>query len=212
MTSVSASCATLLHAVFERTRDVAPARVVRVASVIFITALTAAAAQLSVPVPFTQIPFTFQPTIVLLGGLVLGSRLGSLAQVLYLAAGAVGFAAFSPSLLLPPGALRLLGPTGGYLLAYPLAAFVVGALAERGFDRRYLTSLVAMIAGLAVVYAGGAAWLAFFARTATGNAATGLSAAIATGVVPFVLPDLIKLIAAAGVAPALWRLLGHDHR
>jgi biotin transport system substrate-specific component len=212
MTPHPAAGATLLHVVFARTRDLAPSRVVRVASVIFITALTAAAAQVTVPVPFTPVPFTFQPTIVLLGGLVLGARLGSLAQLLYLAAGVAGVSAFSPSVALPPGAMRLIGPTGGYLLAYPLAAFVVGRLAERGFDRRYATSFLAMVAGLAVIYMGGAAWLAFFARTGTGSAATGLRTAIATGVLPFVLPDLVKLIAAAGVAPVLWRVVGNAHR
>ena len=66
--------------------------------------------------------------------------------------------------MLPQGVLRLLGPTGGYLMSYPFAAFLTGALAERGFDRRYLTSVVAMAAGLAVIFACGVAWLAWFAR------------------------------------------------
>ena len=66
---------------------------------------------------------------------------------------------FAPSATLPPGALRLLGPTGGYLLAYPVAAFVTGWLAERGWDRRYLTSFVAMLAGLASSTSAGVSWL-----------------------------------------------------
>ena len=98
------------------------ARGIRIASVLFITALTAAAAQISVPLPFTQVPFTLQPMVVLLGGLALGSRLGSASQILYLAAGIAGLPVFAASATLPPGALRLLGPTGGYLMAYPLAA------------------------------------------------------------------------------------------
>jgi biotin transport system substrate-specific component len=170
--------------------------------------LTAAAAQVSVPVPFTSVPLTLQPMVVLLGGLALGSRLGSASQILYLAAGIAGLPVFALSPLLPPGPFRLLGPTGGYLMAYPLAAFVTGYLAERGLDRRYATSVVAMLVGLLVIYAAGAAWLGLFARTVSGSAAVGLSAALATGVFPFVIPDLIKLAIAAGLVPALWRLVG----
>jgi biotin transport system substrate-specific component len=181
---------------------------IRAASVLFIAALTAAAAQISVPLPFTAVPFTFQPMIVLLGGLALGARLGATSQVLYLAAGIAGLPVFAASITLPPGALRLLGPTGGYLMAYPFAVFVVGYLAERGFDRRYLTSVVAMLAGLIVVYACGVTWLGLFARTATGSAATGLRAAFMTGVVPFVLADIIKLLLAAAIVPSLWRIVG----
>ena len=113
------------------------------------TALTAAAAQISLPLPFTAVPFTLQPMVVLLGGMALGPRLGMASQMLYLAAGIAGLPVFAASPMLPPGPLRLLGPTGGYLMAYPFAAFVTGALAERGFDRRYLTSVLAMLAGLA---------------------------------------------------------------
>jgi biotin transport system substrate-specific component len=89
-----------------------------------------------------------------------------------------------------------------------VAAFVTGHLAERGLDRRYATSVVAMLAGLVVIYAAGATWLGLFARTVSGSAAIGLGAALATGVVPFVIPDLIKLAIAAGLVPALWRLVG----
>jgi len=181
---------------------------IQVASVLFITALTAAAAQISVPMPFTAVPFTFQPMIVLLGGLALGSRLGATSQVLYLAAGIAGLPIFAASTTLPPGALRLLGPTGGYLMAYPFAAFLVGYLAERGMDRRYVTSVIAMVAGLAVVYGCGVVWLGMFARTAAGSAATGVSAAFMAGVAPFALADLTKLLIAAGVVPGLWKIVG----
>ena len=187
-------------------RDSATA--IRIASVLFLTVLAAAAAQISVAVPFTQVPFTFQPMIVLLGGLVLGSRLGATAQLLYLAAGVAGLPVFAASATLPPGALRLLGPTGGYLMAYPFAAFAVGYLAERGFDRRYVTSVLAMLAGLVVIYAFGTMWLGLFARTVTGSAAVGLQAAFFAGVAPFVAADILKLLAAAGVVPGMWRLIG----
>jgi len=201
------SSTTLVHALASRRGSLESARGVRIASLVFITALTAAAAQVSVPLPFTQVPLTLQPMVVLLGGLALGSRLGSTSQVLYLAAGIAGLPVFAASPLLPPGPLRLLGPTGGYLMAYPLAAFVTGYLAERGFDRRYVTSVVAMVAGLIVIYAAGVLWLGLFARTPEG-APPGVSAAFFLGVSPFVVPDLIKLAIAAGLVPAVWRLVG----
>jgi biotin transport system substrate-specific component len=205
---LATSSATLVHTIASRRATLETARGVRIASVLFISVLTAAAAQVSVPVPFTSVPLTLQPMVVLLGGLALGSRLGSASQILYLAAGIAGLPVFALSPLLPPGPFRLLGPTGGYLMAYPLAAFVTGYLAERGLDRRYATSVIAMLVGLIVIYAAGAAWLGLFARTATGSAAVGLGAALATGVLPFVIPDLIKLAVAAGLVPALWRLVG----
>ena len=106
------------------------------ASLLFVTVLTIVAAQVSVPLPFTAVPLTLQPMVVLLGGLALGSRLGSVSQILYLAAGIAGLPVFAASAVLPPGPLRLLGPTGGYLMAYPLAAVVTNAAAcQRWLDR-----------------------------------------------------------------------------
>ena len=189
-------------------RRVETARGVRIASVLFITVLTAAAAQISIPLPFTAVPLTLQPMVVLLGGLALGSRLGSASQILYLAAGIAGLPVFASSAVLPPGPLRLLGPTGGYLMAYPIAAFLTGYLAERGFDRRYITSVLAMLAGLLVIYTAGVTWLGLFARS--NDVAPGISAAFFTGVYPFIVPDLIKLGVAAGFVPALWHLLGRS--
>jgi biotin transport system substrate-specific component len=207
---MTAPSATILAALTARRAGDGAARSVRIASVLFVAALTAAAAQISVPLPLTQVPFTLQPMVVLLGGVVLGARLGAVSQVLYLIAGIAGLAVFAASATLPPGPLRLIGPTGGYLMAYPLAAFVAGYLAERGFDRRYLTSVLAMAAGLVIIYTFGTLWLALFARTVAGSAAVGLEAALYSGVYPFVLPDLIKLAAAAGIVPGLWRFLGRQ--
>ena len=205
---MTAHSATLLNVVAGRADDRVVTRAIRVASVLFITVLTAAAAQISFPLPFTQVPFTFQPLVVLVGGLILGSRLGCASQVLYLSAGIAGLPVFAASATLPPALFRLLGPTGGYLMAYPFAAFVVGDLAERGFARRYVTSVAAMLVGLAIIYASGTLWLAYFARFASGSAAIGLSAALSSGVYPFVAADLAKLLAAAGITPGLWRLVG----
>jgi biotin transport system substrate-specific component len=190
--------------------DVEMGTAIRVASVALLAALTAAAAQVSMPLPFTPVPFTLQPMVVLLGGAVLGSRLGMSAQVLYLLAGIAGLPVFAASALLPQGALRLLGPTGGYLISYPFAAFAAGWLAERGFDRRYLTSVIAMACGLALVFACGVTWLAFVARPV----AVGFDAALRTGLYPFIPADIFKVFVAAAVMPAVWRLMGSrtDHR
>jgi biotin transport system substrate-specific component len=176
-------------------------------AVLFVTVLTAIAAQVSVPLPFTPVPFTFQPMVVLVGAAALGSRLGMASQILYLALGIAGLPIFAASPLLPQGAARLLGPTGGYLMAYPLAAFVTGFLAERGFDRRYLTAVLAMVCGLAIVFAGGLLWLTILSRPAGG-----FSAALAAGFLPFIVPDLVKLLVAAGVMPGLWKITGNIGR
>jgi biotin transport system substrate-specific component len=171
---------------------------VQVLSVLFVTALTAAAAQVSFPLPFTPVPFTIQPMVVLIGGAVLGSRLGALSQILYLMLGVAGLPVFAYAPELPQGVLRLMGPSGGYLMAFPLAAFATGWLSERGFDRRYLTSILAMTAGLAIVFAGGVAWLA---------AAVGVPAALAAGLYPFLVVDAIKIVAAGLVLPTAWTFL-----
>ena len=178
--------------------------VIRAAAVIFIAAGTAAAAQISVPLPFTPVPFAMQDMVVLLGGAALGSRLGMTAQLLYLAAGIAGLPVFAASAILPQGALRLLGPTGGYLLSYPVSAYVTGRLAERGFDRRYSTSVLAMIAGLAVIFAFGVSWLALFARPS----GIGFAAALKAGLYPFLAGDVLKVFLGAAILPAVWKIVG----
>lgn len=177
---------------------------IRIAAVALFAAMTAAASQVSVPLPFTLVPLTLTPLVVLLGGAVMGARLGMAAQVVYLAAGIAGLPVFAASVVLPQGALRLLGPTGGYLMAYPFAAFVAGYLAERGFDRRYATSVLAMAAGLAVIFAFGVTWLALFARPA----ASGFDTALRTGLYPFLPADIFKICVAAAVMPGVWKLTG----
>lgn len=177
---------------------------IKAAAVLFVSALTAAAAQISVPLPFTPVPFTLTPMVVLIGGAALGPRLGMASQVLYLLAGIAGLPVFAASAVLPQGALRLFGPTGGYLMSYPFAAFLTGWLAERGFDRRYLTSVLAMCAGLSVTFAFGVVWLAWFARPVH----EGLGTALRTGLYPFVLADLVKICIAAAIMPAVWSLMG----
>jgi biotin transport system substrate-specific component len=178
---------------------------IRVAAVGLAVALTAAAAQFTLPSPIAAVPFTLTPLAVVLTGAALGSRLGALAQAGYVLLGVLGVAVFAPSPTLPPGALRLLGPTGGYLMAYPLAAFVAGWLSERGWGRRYVTALGAMLAGMAVIHLGGVSWLAV---AFTGSFTT----AAVIGSLQFLFVDALKAAAAAMILPQAWRLIGRAGR
>jgi biotin transport system substrate-specific component len=153
-----------------------------IGAVVFATA-TALSAKIQVIIPNTPVPFTFQPLLVLLSGALLGARLGASSQLLYLMMGALGVPVFA----FGGGAAYLLGPTGGYLLAYPLAAMAVGALMRPG----YLRAVVAMLVGLAIIYAGGVGWLA---------ATFGTDSVLALGLMPFILADLVKV--ALGVVVA----------
>jgi biotin transport system substrate-specific component len=188
--------------IFARSIGQRDARIsVRAGAVLLAVMLTAIAAQFTSPLPYTAVPFTLTPLAVMLTGAALGSRLGFLSQAIYLALGAAGFAVFAPSIALPPGAARLVGPTGGYLLAYPVAAFVTGWLAERGWDRRYVTSLASMLIGLAIIFAGGVAWLSLLPGQT-------LATAIAGGFLPYIAMDLLKAAVAAKVLPLAWSLFG----
>ncbi len=166
------------------------------ALVLAFSLVTALSAQVAVPLPFSPVPLTGQTFGVLLTGALLGPRLGALALLLYLAEGASGLPFFAGG---AGGAARLAGPTGGYLLAYPLAAAGVGWLATRGWDRRPITMLAAMLLGSVVIFALGAAWLAHFPH---------ISNAFVQGVLPFLPGDAVKALLAAGLLPLGWKWIG----
>lgn len=158
-------------------REVVPSLTMRRAiGVAAFAAATALAARVALPLPGTPVPFTLQPMLVILAGAVLGARLGAASQALYLAAGIAGL----PVFVAGGGAAYLLGPTGGYLMAYPAAAFLAGALGRSGG----LRAVPGLLAALASIYAGGLAWLAV---------AGGVDTAVALGLRPFVLADLVKV-------------------
>ncbi|HSP17077.1 MAG TPA: biotin transporter BioY [Thermoanaerobaculia bacterium] len=160
-------------------------RVIRgsgVTSVLLVVAasgIIALSAQVAVNVPFTPVPLTLQPVAVLLVGVVLGSRRGAAAAMLYLLEGASGMPVFAQA---HGGAIWLIGLTAGYLWSYPFAAFVAGLLSERDWARS------GMFAGLAVIYAAGWSWLAVL--TTPQNAFT-------AGVVPFIGADIVKIAIAS---------------
>jgi biotin transport system substrate-specific component len=153
----------------------------RTAAAVLGAAFVAVAAQIAIPLPGTPVPMTLQPLAVLLVGGLLGPGLGGASLVLYLAMGAAGLPVFTPYGL--PAFARLLGPTGGYLLAYPVAAFAVGKLAGDG--RRWGRLALAVLAGLMLIHLGGAAQLLILTGSAT--------AALRLGTMPFLIGDLLKL-------------------
>jgi len=176
-----------------------PAIGVRVGAVVLGALLVALAAQVSVPLPGTPVPMTLQPMAVLLVGGLLGARFGALSLILYLAMGAAGLPVFTPTVPLV-GFARLFGPTGGYLLAYPIAAYAVGALLTPGGPpgvsrTQWVRAALAVLAGLVLIHLGGLAQLAIL----TGN----LAAAARFGTVPFLLGDLLKI---AVLVPVLTKL------
>jgi biotin transport system substrate-specific component len=158
--------------------------------------LIALAAQVQIPLPFSPVPVTGQTFAVLLLGALYGSKRGAATVLTYLVLGTVGFPVFAGG---AAGAARLMGPTAGYLVGFIAAAFVVGALAERGWDRRPWTTAGAMILGNLIIYAVGVAWLARF---------VGWDKVLATGVLPFLAGDALKIALAMLLLPAGWRLLG----
>jgi biotin transport system substrate-specific component len=160
----------------------------RAIGVVIAVLALALASQIAIPLPGTPVPLTLQPFVVVLTGLLIGPIDAAAAMVLYLVAGAAGAPVFAP--IGAPGLTRLLGPTGGYLLAYPVAAAVAAWL---GAGReRFGVRLVAAIAGILVLYAGGLSQLSII----TGNVST----AVVWGVLPFVTADLLKAIVAAAVS------------
>jgi len=172
------------------------------ALVVAFSLLMALSAQFVIPLPWTPVPITGQTFVVLLTGALLGSRLGALAMIAYLVEGASGLPFFRAG---AGGAAYLFAsPTTGYLLSYPAAAFVVGLLAERGWDRRFLTAAAAMMIGSIIILLSGWAWLARL---------VGMAGAWHAGVAPFIIGDLVKIALAAAALPSGWAIVRSDsHR
>lgn len=176
--------------------DLLPASRVRdVALVVGGAALTGVAAQIAVPVPGSPVPVTGQTFAALLVGTSLGAGRGFLSLALYVLAGAAGVPWFAG------GTSGVTAVSFGYILGMLLAAAVVGALARRGGDRSVWRTAGTMALGSAVIYAVGVPYLAL----ATGMSA---SAAIAAGLVPFLIGDALKAALAMGLLPTAWKLVG----
>jgi len=161
--------------------------------------LTALAAQLKFAIPGTPVPVTGQTFMALLSGAALGSRMGAGSLVIYWVMGAVGLPFYTNA---SGGWEAATGATGGYLVGFIIAAWLVGALAERGHDRTVRSAVPAFLAGSAVIYLFGVAWLLMSV-----DSITTLSEALAAGFTPFVVGDIIKVVLAGLLLPAAWRLV-----
>jgi biotin transport system substrate-specific component len=156
--------------------------------------LIALAAQVAIRLPFSPVPVTGQTLAVLLVGALLGSRRGALSVVAYLLEGLIGLPVFASG---AAGLAYALGPTGGYLVGFVVAAYIIGRLAERGWDRHVLSTSVAMFIGNATIYAVGLTWLSIYVGKQS----------IFLGLLPFVVGDVVKLVLAATALPFGWKLL-----
>jgi len=168
------------------------------AIVLSASALVAACAHVALPLFFTPVPLTLAPFAVLLLGLLLSPRLGAATLAAYLAEGALGLPVFAPGPLASSGLAHLLGPTGGYLLAYPLAVTLVSFLWRRS-GRGFAAALACAAAGNLAILACGAVWLAVLTHAPA-------SSAITLGVLPFLPGDALKIAAAAALATGFQRL------
>jgi biotin transporter BioY len=166
-----------------------------VSLVVAFSLLTALAAQIVIPIG--PVPITGQTFAVLLTGALLGSRLGAMAMIVYLIEGASGLPFFHSGL---SGLGHLFGQTGGYLVAFPAAAFITGAFAENGWDKRFWTAAVAMAVGSVVILLAGMAWFAVLTQSS-------LVVAFKLSVAPYIIGDIIKILLAAAALPAGWALL-----
>lgn len=150
-----------------------------------------------IAIPFYPVPLTLQTMVVLCLGMVLGPRLGAAAVIVYLMQGAMGLPVFAGTPEKGIGLAYMLGTTGGYLLGFVVAAFVVGLLAQRRWDRSIITVVAAMIIGNFIIYAFGLVWL--------GSIVGWDKPVLAWGLTPFLLGDLAKILIAAALLPTLWK-------
>ncbi|MEJ2655492.1 MAG: biotin transporter BioY [Acidihalobacter sp.] len=172
-------------------------RALRNAALVAIGSLLLAAAS-QVAVPLWPVPVSGQTFAVLLIGMAYGARLGMVTVLTYLFEGAIGLPFFVGG---AAGLAPLMGPTGGYLAGFVLAAGVIGWLAQRGWGRNGASTAVAMLIGNIALYVPGLLWLSAFMHF-------NVHATLATGLVPFILGDLAKLLLASALMPLAWRLLG----
>jgi biotin transport system substrate-specific component len=193
----------MAQTVWPRRTDARSAAVARDGALIAgFSLLTALAAQVTIHLPL--VPITGQTFAVLLTGALLGPRLGAATMVFYLLEGLCGLPVFaewhnawSPSVI--GGVPTILGPTAGYLIAFPFAAWLIGSLAQRGWDRRPLSMAAAMLISSFVFFLCGGLWMAHL---------FGIRTAWTLGVAPFLPGDAIKALLAACLLPAGWKVLG----
>jgi biotin transport system substrate-specific component len=181
------------------------ARLPAIVLVVVGTAVLAVAAKIKVP--FWPVPMTLQTFAVFAIAATYGSRLAVATVLVYLAEGAFGLPVFTNTPPAIAGPAYFLGPTGGYLVGFVVAAAIVGTAADRGWARSVPKLFAAMVVADIAVFALGFIWLAWFAALSSGDAGLGVSTAFTAGVAPFLLGDLLKIALAALAVPAVWRLI-----
>lgn len=161
------------------------------------TAFVAVAAQVSIPLPFTPVPITGQTFAVVLVGASLGPLLGFTSLLLYWLVGIAGAPVYADRM---SGWETFVGPTGGYIVGFMFAALATGYLARRRWDRRFPSSVAAMLTGNVIIYVPGLLWLAHYLNT-------GVEETLEAGLYPFVVGDLLKLYLAGALLPLAWKLV-----
>ena len=169
--------------------------------VVGVVVLTMAA---NIRVPMWPVPITMQTFAVLTIGATYGARLGGVTLLAYLALGALGLAVFTGE---TAGLAYMMGPTGGYLVGFAVAAVAMGWLAERGWDKSVASMAGALLIGNAIVYAFGLPWMAYLFL-----AEKGAVWVVQWGMTNFLLGDALKLVLAAMLIPAVWKLVGTARR
>jgi biotin transporter BioY len=182
---------TLIDAILPKIENKTLALMKDILLVLSFTLLTAISAKLKIEIG--TVPITGQTFAVLLSGALLGSRRGALSQIFYLLGGLAGIPWFARG----GGIAYLMSPTFGYIIGFVLAAFVIGFLCERGFDRKIGTTILAMLVGNVLIYFPGLLWLARF---------VGFEKVLLIGFYPFIVGDIIKLFLASLILPLSWKI------
>ena len=186
---------TLIDIILPKIENKTLAFVKDIVLVLSFSILTAICAKLKIEIG--PVPITMQTFTVLLAGALLGSKKGVLSQITYLLMGLAGFPWFARG----GGIQYILSPTFGYLLGFVWAAYLVGYLAEKGFDRNIKTAILAMLVGNIVLYIPGLLWLAKF---------VGWKNVLVVGFYPFVLGDIVKILLASSILPLGWKTIKHE--
>lgn len=194
ITMSAAAPRTLLEAAWPQ--DISARRVGMVVAALFGVCLLTLSAK--VQVPFWPVPMTMQTLVVLMLGMAYGSRLAAATVFAYLLAGAAGLPVFAGTPERGIGLAYMMGPTAGFLVGFVIAAWVVGFLAERGWDRSFLTCALAMIAGHVVISLSGVVWLAVL---------MGSTKAIDIGLMPFLASSALKTALGTAAMPVIWRIV-----
>lgn len=194
MITTSAAPRTLLETAWPR--DITTRRVAMVVAALFGVCLLTLSAK--VQVPFWPVPMTMQTLVVLMLGMAYGSRLAAGTVLAYLLVGAAGLPVFAGTPERGIGLAYMMGPTAGFLVGFVIAAWIVGFLAERGWDRNFLTCGAAMIAGHVAISLSGVVWLAVL---------VGTTKAIDIGLVPFLASSALKTALGTAAMPLIWRIV-----